>query len=650
MRKIYLLFSILLAFIQFDCDAQTKKALIVAIANFDDIGWPSLGSMNDYEILNTTFQKQGFEKQNITLLSGDKTSKADVVAGINKFTASLNSGDVVIVEFSTHGVQVQDMSGDEVDGLDEAIVCKNSPRKIDDSNIKNIKQDFLLDDEMGEIVNDMRLKIGSKGDLLFLMDFCHSGSSTRGGQDLVARGGKAPIVSASFKPTGKADEDLNSLEMQASRGMADLAPYTIISAARSHQLDYERLFNNKSVGALTYGVVNSLESKITKEYTYRTFFTDIQTAILEKGQQNPVIETSSDDKIILGGAVIPQQEYFEISNVLEGDKKYELIGGTLNDLNRGAEVVFCLKGTNKPDSKNILAKGEVVSSDPFKSIVVLSDSKNKIDNKNSWVFISNKKLVFENVSINFISNKARGSNSDQLFTNSELKQLKSRLDKIGYLTVTEQPDLLIAKNKDRYDLFFNSGLELFANCGTDDLETAISNYSKYCTMKKLELGNPYAKVEIKIYESADKEVERVNGNYLLKNGIEYSLKITSKSPKDLHINLVYLDKSGEIMTVFPGAEDQQDDCIVSKDKPIKTKLTISPPFGMETLKLVVSDATLDMRKLNTNNNFSRGGDASLNDLESLFGKINNPQTRGIAITNASDVMMLVGNFIFETQP
>ena len=216
MRKIYLLFSILLAFIQFDCDAQTKKALIVAIANFDDIGWPSLGSMNDYEILNTTFQKQGFEKQNIILLSGDKTSKADVVAGINKFTASLNSGDVVIVEFSTHGVQVQDMSGDEVDGLDEAIVCKNSPGKIDDSNIKNIKQDFLLDDEMGEIVNDMRLKIGSKGDLLFLMDFCHSGSSTRGGQDLVARGGKAPVVTSSFKPTGKTDDDLNSLEMQAS--------------------------------------------------------------------------------------------------------------------------------------------------------------------------------------------------------------------------------------------------------------------------------------------------------------------------------------------------------------------------------------------------------------------------------------------------
>ncbi|MGK0138943.1 MAG: hypothetical protein ACI9DJ_002399 [Algoriphagus sp.] len=45
---------------------------------------------------------------------------------------SIQKGDVILIHFSCHGQQIEDLSGDEVDGLNEAIVCYGAPMDFTD--------------------------------------------------------------------------------------------------------------------------------------------------------------------------------------------------------------------------------------------------------------------------------------------------------------------------------------------------------------------------------------------------------------------------------------------------------------------------------------------------------------------------------------
>jgi len=93
------------------------------------------------------------------LLTADAT-RAKVLSGIRKAAKALKSGDLFFLTYSGHGGQVDDVSGEEVDKLDETW-CLYDGELIDD--------ELYL--ELSKFAKGVRV--------LVLSDSCHSGTVTR---------------------------------------------------------------------------------------------------------------------------------------------------------------------------------------------------------------------------------------------------------------------------------------------------------------------------------------------------------------------------------------------------------------------------------------------------------------------------------------
>lgn len=95
-----------------------------------------------------------------TLLTTKKATRAHVLTAIRKAAKSLAAGDLFFMSFSGHGGQVPDVSGEELDKLDETWCLFDAQ---------------LIDDELYHELS--RFKAGVR--ILVLSDSCHSGTVVR---------------------------------------------------------------------------------------------------------------------------------------------------------------------------------------------------------------------------------------------------------------------------------------------------------------------------------------------------------------------------------------------------------------------------------------------------------------------------------------
>ena len=120
MKKV--LFILVAAIITMSASAQTKRALVIGISNYPNIGansWEAIHGANDTELIVPVLQKQGFKTTKIC----DKAATAKRIRKeLNVLATSCNPGDIVYLHFSCHGQPFEDMNGDEEDGWDESIV------------------------------------------------------------------------------------------------------------------------------------------------------------------------------------------------------------------------------------------------------------------------------------------------------------------------------------------------------------------------------------------------------------------------------------------------------------------------------------------------------------------------------------------------
>jgi len=98
-----------------------------------------------------------------TLLLTRKATRAAVLAAIRKSARALADGDFFFLTFSGHGGQVPDVSGEEIDKLDETWCLFNGQ---------------LIDDELYFELS--RFQAGVR--ILVLSDSCHSGTVVRAGR------------------------------------------------------------------------------------------------------------------------------------------------------------------------------------------------------------------------------------------------------------------------------------------------------------------------------------------------------------------------------------------------------------------------------------------------------------------------------------
>ncbi len=148
-----------------EASGGVKRALLIGINRYKAV--PGLqGSVNDVETMREILiSRWGFQPRNITLLMDENATRAAMLAALNTLVQVAGPADTVYFHYSGHGSQVQDLNGDEPDGLDETIVSQ-------DGRSGDVRD--IVDDELDAIFSRLRARSA-----VIVLDSCHSGTATR---------------------------------------------------------------------------------------------------------------------------------------------------------------------------------------------------------------------------------------------------------------------------------------------------------------------------------------------------------------------------------------------------------------------------------------------------------------------------------------
>lgn len=584
----------------------TKHALIVAIGNYPESGgWGKISGHRDVPYVEQSLNRQHFLAENITTLIDSQATRKNIEYQLNELIHKVNKGDVVVIHFSSHGEQIEDDNGDEADGLDEAIVAYDaiSPKKSMDFSKDTFG--YLRDDVFGNYVNQLRKKLGPKGDLVVCMDACHSGSGTRGA--LKSRGGEKPLVSPNYKPkTGSADKGVFKETIGTDEGMAT---YVVFSAARAEELAFEVLGeNNQSMGSLSFALSKAFE-QMEGDISYRAFFSKIQGIMLSKVPgQHPVMEGNGIDRTLFGGNYVHQKNYAAVKKV-RTDNSLELDAGIFAGLNKNAVLVLCKAGSASPTIENAVDTATIVSASAYAS-VAKPKHKLKFGSMDLWAFVIEPVYLLDSIVLEIPASSVLRNG----YSNTEKNKIETVLSEMKLVKYKGIPQLSIHKGKSQDSLIVPSNGCLFATVpyGTNYetlLKQCINQFAQYQFLQSLTLSDSSAFLKIELIPFVNNKIVQdsvnshiVNGNRFYKEGDEFVISATNPTKSPLYLNVIELQPDGLMNAVMPNREAgvYASELVI---EPGQTRIfnnyiiSIGPPYGSNVYKVFVSRKQIDLENI-----------------------------------------------------
>jgi len=216
--------------------ATTRRALLIGVNTYEAV--PSLsGSLNDVAAMREVLvTRWGFDSRNVRTLTERAATRAGILAALRQLVRETGPGDVVYVNYSGHGSQVQDLNGDEDDGLYETLVPQDGrqPGVAD-----------ITDDELDGIFSKLRAAAA-----LIVLDSCHSGTATR-----------ALIIRTRAVPRDQRI-DLYRAGSTATRAIVPRTEsrYVVMSGAAANQEALDGPVDGQNRGFFSYSLSRSLAS------------------------------------------------------------------------------------------------------------------------------------------------------------------------------------------------------------------------------------------------------------------------------------------------------------------------------------------------------------------------------------------------------
>ena len=259
------------------CGAETHRALVFGLGKQADPMWGRIHGDNDVIFVVQLLQQMGYT--DIETLKNEAATKQAMTEAFQALADRCEKGDKVYVHYSGHGQLMTDLDGDE------ALKWENSHAQWDESWIpydaymvygpEDRGEKHLCDDEVSEFLDKIRTKIGKRGELVVVVDACHSGDATCGpDEEECVRG-----VDMKFCIPRRIDEEMPVLREE---------DWLTISACKPHELSTE--IKELKVGKLSYALYKIgtdlfEQDKQGMEQTLRTFLEQYQGRI----RQNPVV-------------------------------------------------------------------------------------------------------------------------------------------------------------------------------------------------------------------------------------------------------------------------------------------------------------------------------------------------------------------------
>lgn len=219
------------AYLNIEVSEQTRTyyAIVVGIADYYDN--PLQYTDDDaWDFANLLLQSPSmWDAGNIVLLLNRDATTTNFIAALNAISAQATSNDVLVIFYSGHGSQWADMMPiDEADGIDEALCFID----VD-----------MSDDWLAALLSDVPV-----GQLLVLVDACHSGGLIRGQSEGVTTPQSIGVGLG---------EDLVRDQSAGTKDLEDLSRSVVVISA-SADYEYSIEWANLGHGVFTYYLLDAM--------------------------------------------------------------------------------------------------------------------------------------------------------------------------------------------------------------------------------------------------------------------------------------------------------------------------------------------------------------------------------------------------------
>jgi len=277
-----------------------KKALLVGINKFANYSQFTLnGCVNDAKDMAALYKDLlGFKTSEITILTDAQATKAKIMTSLKAMVADAKAGKLgyLVFSLSSHGTQMNDPSGDEPDGKDEAFV----PYDIAERGGTWDPSHIISDDEL----HDLFVQLPGNALLEVYLDTCHSGSGLRGAEfgpyapraryiappehEFGERTAKMRGFTLSRPPSFKAK---TGTAVKAVAG----AHHILWTGCKANETSADAYFNGRYNGAFTYYFVKVMRDTKNK-LSRRDVIANMRTQMKAKFAQNPQLEGNATNR------------------------------------------------------------------------------------------------------------------------------------------------------------------------------------------------------------------------------------------------------------------------------------------------------------------------------------------------------------------
>ena len=362
-------------------DAPHKRALLVGISQYSALPHalpgkraelePLFGDLNCDEdlarIQAALVKKYGFDPkapgEMVVLSRPAETTRAAILAALERLVAQTQPGDLVYVHYSGHGSRLPDAA--KPDGYETTIVP---------SDYKDDQSGEISGRELGAEL--AMLKAKGPGQIVLSFDCCHSGTATRGSEK--RRGLTNEQYAAWYARYHNGAQPARPTASRGARGADTVMPdlegkgYVILSACANDQSAYEYTENGKGMGRLSY-VLSQVLSQAGPRTTYRQVFDQIKATFAQKfADQSPQLD-GDPNTFLLGGTAQEAAPSILVSVAASGvSGHYTLDAGSLQGMSGGSEFAIYDKNAAEFTDDHKLAEAKIASVDLTTADMTLS--------------------------------------------------------------------------------------------------------------------------------------------------------------------------------------------------------------------------------------------------------------------------------------
>lgn len=610
MRIIIILLAVCLMLQATARQQPNKLALIVAISKYKPgTGWNDLASEKDVPLIKEALRKQGFREENIMVLRDQQATKEGILNGIQKHLIDkARPGDICVFHFSGHGQQVYDDNGDEPDGYDEALVTYDAPMDY----IPGVER-HLRDDALGLKLEELRLKLGENGELVVLIDACHSGTATRG-RTAGFRGTEKKYQPKNYKATTTAQTTkINEQLFGLGDRKTGLAPMVAFFASAASELNSQVTIQGEDYGSLSMAFFKVV-TNAPGQMSYKTIADQIRIHMRRWGlSQQPGAEGELD-KEIFGGNLLLKSNYFLPAAVK--DKQFSIATGKAYNVWEGTTVRIFPPETRDTTGIQPIATGKIIQADAFSATVAVQETISEEALQQAWVYLDdiNFGALVTALHVKNFSGEAWEKFNRIVSRVKEVKPTSAAADLSVELTGSEGNPTYSFRHQN--EIFLQLPATLDEQQLADTLQYRLKHYawSRYfMQLHKVDtnIRITFRMIPVQVVRRNDRgvitETQELpqstiadkNGAITFAVGDYYNFEMTNTGQERAYYTLLEIQPNHMVGCLMPGfrLNDEPKSYFMEPDQTLRNPrvFRISPPYGKNRLLLISCREPLDFR-------------------------------------------------------